>query len=206
MRARAGEAADQPKPKQPRGQPPTAEPAPAQQQQQPALARTSSRGTLAALCTCTTSPVPAAHPSPKHPPPTTHHRPPRHCWPSRARLHLTGSRARLSPHRARPHTPLSTLPSARRPLSSVLHTSLGRAAAKPCVSLSRAAQQPPTPSTPNANRQHGRRRVMIGTARRTASAPPPLLGPPMRLPLPPHALSPLPCRTTPLPVRVFEPG
>lgn len=122
-----------------------------------------------------------------------------------------------APHRlARP--PLTTpRPSAHSTLHSPLrppafeqrlrlHTSLGRAAAKPCVSLSRAAQQPPSPSTPNANRQHGRRRVMIGTARRTASAPPPLLGPPMRLPLPPHALSPLPCRTTPLPVRVFEPG
>lgn len=63
-------------------------------------------------------------------------------------------------------------------------------------------QRSPIPTT-RANRQHGRRRVMIGTVCRTTSTPLTLLGLPMRQP---HAPSPRPRRATPRNTLLLEPG
>lgn len=75
-----------------------------------------------------------------------------------------------------------------------------------CLHPSPACVANPIPTT-RANRQHGRRRVMIGTACRTTYTNNTPLGPPMRQPLPSsHAPSPKTRRTTHHTVRPLEPG
>lgn len=172
---------------------------------------------LQALCMCRTYHIP----EPTPPPPlqcSPHHHPPvvalyQYCncassLPSP--LHSPTSHARHHPPCSQPQRAgagecqNTTQVGSGKLHSSAVQTPTLHHHAAPVQTQSRVRRKP-NPSHATI-RQHGRRRVMIGTVCRTTSTPLSPLGPPMRQPLTSHAPSPRPRRATPPAVLLLEPG